>query len=87
MSKSERLEIEPAYVELVLRVHANGRRERTATVYAKRADGTPVPVHGRLGKLLEAAMSEVSDLERDPRTKAGKGVRRVTIDARNLRHR
>lgn len=40
--------LEPAYVEFVFRVHADGRRERTATVYAQDQVGVMRPVRGTL---------------------------------------
>lgn len=65
---------EPAYVEFVFRVHADGRRERSACVYVRRPDGTVVPAAGRLnGAVGEFAAEAVEEVVR---------LRRVAIDER-----
>lgn len=76
--------LEPAYVEFVFRVHADGRRERTATVYAQHPGGTIRPVRGQLngkvGQFAAVAVAEAVELG-DSRSK----TRRVQIDERQFR--
>lgn len=70
---------EPAYAEFVFRVHADGRRERSATVYVRLEDGTLVTATGTLsgavGEFAADAVAEAMHLDRGTR-------RRVVIDER-----
>ena len=74
--------LEPAYVEFVFRVHADGRRERIATVYAQDQGGTVRPIRGKLngevGEFSAEAVAEVVELGLPRKT------RQVPIDDRRL---
>lgn len=74
--------LEPAYVEFVFRVHADGRRERTAVVYARHPGGAVRPVSGRIdgnvGQFAAEAVAEAVELGK-PRD-----ARRVQIDERQF---
>lgn len=75
--------LEPAYVEFVFRVHADGRRERTAVVYAQHPGGGVRPVSGQLngkvGQFAAEAVAEAVELGKPHDT------RRVQIDERQFR--
>lgn len=75
--------LEPAYVEFVFRVHADGRRERTATVYAHDQAGAIRLVRGKLngkvGGFAADAVGEVVEFGKPPT-----GTRRVQIDERHF---
>jgi len=74
------MSIEPAFVEFVFRVHADGRRERSAEVYVRREDGKLVTATGRLeGEIGAFAAEAVAEA-----TQEGGGVRRVPIDGRSF---
>lgn len=73
----------PAYVEFVVRVHADGRRERYATVHAVSPDGSPVRVTGPLsGQTAAFARDAVRTFLDEQRPPEGDKHRRVAIDPR-----
>lgn len=73
----------PAYVEFVMRVHADGRRERYATVHAVGCDGSPVAVTGPLsGQLAVFAREAVRSYLEEQREPERDQRRRVAIDPR-----
>lgn len=73
----------PAYVEFVVRVHADDRRERYATVHAVSPDGSPVRVTGPLsGQTAAFARDAVQTFLDEQRQPEGDKHRRVAIDPR-----
>lgn len=76
-------ELEPAFVEFIFRVHADGRRERIATVYARDEAGALRPVRGALGGAVgEFAAHAVAESAGVASPSSRR--RRVSIDERRV---